>query len=297
MTSKLPNRIAFEDLHDVTAWAPPSVGSGGKVLSSAEKESRERQRREQEIIEDVDGDNFDFSPMTAEDLQAITEAAEKEGFDKGYKQGLSKGELEGKKKAYDETTAQANEVLSNQVSQLLSIAEALIDPIDTQENELEKTLLNYVVELTRQLLERELQSDSSQVLTFLQRAVQALPIGAENIKVMLNPDDLALVETYAQEHQKDWSFQSDPNMLPGGCRIETRESLVDYSMEHRFESLCKQFLNRQLSGDDEDEVESESIVVEDENPDATIGQMVDSNAPFNKEDEEDAVDDDAGNQS
>lgn len=268
MTSKLPNRIALEDLKGVSTWALPNVGTAGKVLSSAEKEARERHQRDQEIIEDVDDKDLPFAPMTAKELQAITEAAEKEGFNKGYQEGFTKGEQDGRERGLEQSKKQADQVLSTQVGQLLQIAEALVEPIAEQEQALEKLLLDYVLTLTAQLLERELQIDSTQVLGAVQKAIQALPVGATNIKVSVNPDDLALIETYAEETKKDWSFLADAQMLPGGCRIETEESLVDYTIEQRLEELSEQFLNKQLASVDygePEELQGDSEPVETNN--------------------------------
>lgn len=258
MTSKIPNRIAQEDLENVTTWALPNVGASGKTLPSAEKEARERRQRSEEIIEDVDGDDLSFAPMTAQELQALTESAEKEGFNKGYQEGFAKGESDGRERGLEQSRLKADEVLSAQVSQLLQIAESLVEPIAEQDRALEKLLLDYVLVLTRQLLERELQTDSTHVLNAVKKAIQALPVGADNITVTVNPDDLALIETYAEERNKDWSFQADSQMLPGGCLIETAQSLVDYTIEQRLEVLSEQFRNKQLASDDDDSDESSS---------------------------------------
>jgi flagellar assembly protein FliH len=80
-----------------------------------------------------------------------------------------------------------------------------------------------------------------------------LPVGSKNIRISLNPDDLAAVETYAAEQQLEWKFFGDVSLQPGGCRIDTQESRVDYSVSTRLQTLLEQFVTKQLaSGDDED---------------------------------------------
>ncbi len=261
MNPKIPNRIAAEDISDLVTWSPPQVGSANAsaaktVRATAEKNKRQAdgkrpagqaRQRDSEIIEDVAEGEVNYSPITAEELQAITEAAEKEGLEKGYQEGFSKGEADGKRIAQEKAEAEAQQQLGMQVSHLLQVAEVLVEPIAGQEKALENMLLDFVCGLTRQLVEREMLQDSSQVLQAVQTAIEALPSGASNIKICLNPDDLALIETYAEEHQKDWVFRADPGLMAGGCRIETRESLVDYSMEHRLDELLRQFRDKQLS--------------------------------------------------
>lgn len=268
MTVKLPNLIAAEDLESCNTWRLPDMGDGNKVLpaqilkrrqleaqqrAEAElKRQQDEQAAEQsgEVIEEVSGDELAYTPMTAEQLQEITEAAEQEGFDRGYGEGVAQGLAAGKKQGYEDGLAQAQahvqETLAQQVSQLLQVAEALVEPIGQQEQQLQQLLLRYVTTLTEQVIGRELKQDIQQLLSVIERAMQALPVGAENVKVALNPDDLALVTAHAGEQDPDWLFVSDPHLQPGGCRIETAESLVDFSVESRVKVLFAEFLNQQL---------------------------------------------------
>ncbi len=252
MSKKLPNVIAAEHLENVSTWQLPSMDGSGNVVPSAEKELRDRAHRVDEVIEDVEDDeSIDISPITAEELQEITEAAEREGFELGKKEGFDSGQKEGHAAGYqagmEQAQAEVRETLEKQVSQLLQIAETLIEPIDKQQLQLQNTLLQFVTSLTEQVIERELIQDSSHILSCVKQAIAALPIGAEGIRVVLNPDDLALVESYSEEFDKGWKFQGDNQLLPGGCRIETRESLVDFSVESKIKAMFSQFLDQQLT--------------------------------------------------
>lgn len=251
MSYKSQNLIASEDLDEVLTWQLPNMDGSGKVLSSAEKEARDVAARANEVIEDVeDVGDMAMSPITAEQLQAITEAAEKEGFEKGEKEGFEQGQKSGHEAGYREGTEkaerEASALLEKQTSQLLQVAEALVNPIAEQQENIQNILLQYVTGLTRQVVERELIQDSAHILSVVKQAMMALPVGAEKITVFLNPDDLALVEAYSEENDKGWRFRGDSELLPGGCRIETRESLVDFSVESKLEAMFSQFLDRQL---------------------------------------------------
>ena len=252
MSKKLPNIIAAEHLENVAAWQLPSMDGSENVIPSAEKERRDRAGRADEVIEDVeDEESLMLSPITAEELQEITEAAEREGFDEGKKLGLEQGQKEGHDTGYqaglEQAKTESTEVLERQVSQLLQIAEALISPIDDQQTQLQQTMLQYVTILTEQVIERELIQDSSHILSCVKQSIASLPVGAMNIKIILNPDDLALVESYSEEYDKGWRFQGDQQLLPGGCRIETQESLVDFSVESKMKAMFSQFLQGQLT--------------------------------------------------
>jgi hypothetical protein len=80
-------------------------------------------------------------------------------------------------------------------------------------------------------------------------------------------------------------LHSDDRLTPGGCRIETKQSVVDFSVEERLRILTQQFINGELVGDslveddvvEDDVVEySEEIEVDDDfllNPSDTPSQI------------------------
>lgn len=267
--TNLPNRIAAEDVESVTTWVFPPVSDHGRVLSSAEKEARERRerllRREQETIEtieipDPDPEVEEAPPqvgMTAEEMQAIFDAAEKDGFEQGHKDGFNQGHSKGHSEGYEAGRQQGlMEMRAHLVAEqqrFQKLANALLEPLTAQDEDIEHMLLDVICTLTQSVVQRELVTDSSHILELVKNAVDALPIGAKNIRVCLNPDDLAAVETYATEQQLSWHFFGDNDLQPGGCRIETPESRVDFSVSSRLQSVLEQFITKQLASGDEAE--------------------------------------------
>lgn len=252
-TKKLANRIPAEELGDYQSWVlPPIHGERERVLPSAEREARQREeeaaKREGEKIEDVDYEGG-HSGLSAEEMQRIVDEAEKEGREQGYKagydQGLAEGYDAGEKKGLEEM----RQKLVAERQRFQHMIQALREPLAEQEDALEQWLLDTVCVLTRSLVQRELLTDSSHILEQVKAAVAALPAGAEHLRIYLNPDDLVLVEAYAEEHRLDWQFHADEQLLPGGCRVETRESQVDFSVEHRLAQQLEAFVNRQLGSD------------------------------------------------
>ncbi len=258
--SNLPNRIPAEAVEQATAWVLPPVSDNGRVLSSAEKEARERRerllRREQEKIEVVEI-AVEEQPvqmgMTAEEMQAIFDAAEKDGFEQGHKEGYTKGNTEGYEAGRQQGLMEMRAQLVAEQQRFQKLASALLNPIDEQDDDLEHLLLDVICTLTQSVVQREVQTDSSQILELVRSAVDALPVGSKNIRVCLNPDDLAAIETYAAEQQLEWKFLGDTELLPGGCRIETPESRVDFSVGSRLKTVLEQFITKQLAATDEED--------------------------------------------
>lgn len=260
----LPNRIPAEAVEHATTWAFPLVSDSGRVLSSVEKEAREMRerllRREQEKIETVEVPEEEQPAqigMTAEEMQAIFDAAEKEGFEQGHKEGFAKGNAEGFEAGRQQGLKEMRAQLVAEQQRFQALTNALLNPVAAQDDDLELMLLDIICTLTQSVVQREVQTDSSEILLLVRTAVNALPVGSKNIRVCLNPDDLAAVETYAAEQQLDWKFLGDTGLLPGGCRIETPDSRVDFSVSSRLQTVLEQFVTKQLASSDGEETPDE----------------------------------------
>lgn len=253
-TKSLPGRIAAEDLGEVTSWMLPPVDDTGRVLSSAEKEARVRRekllRNGKEKIETVEIPEQQKTGMTAQELQEIFDAAEKDGFTQGHTEGFEKGKSEGYEAGRQQGLMEMRAHLTLEQQRFQSLANALINPLTAQDNDIEHMLLDVICSLTQSVIQRELLTDSSHILELVKTAVDALPVGSKNIRISLNPDDLVVVETYANEQQLDWKFFGDTQLQLGGCKVETPESRVDFSVSQRLQTVLEQFLTGQLAQTD-----------------------------------------------
>jgi flagellar assembly protein FliH len=240
--NKFANRIPFEEIQQATTWTLPSLGSGKIVPSVKKQNSREEKDSGKVLIEEVP--DAPIKPLTAEQLQQITAQAEQEGRERGYQEGLQKGyaegekkgQLKGEQKAYGEVKA----ALEDQKQRFQSIADALFDPMKTQDVRLENWVLDMAVHLAKHLLNRELTEDPSSLFHLVERAVGSLPAGAKNIRVYLHPDDVELAHEAFANMGRDWNFYADIHLSRGGCRVETDQSQVNYSVEQRLRSMLEQ---------------------------------------------------------
>lgn len=232
---KLANRIPFEDIESMKSWQMPSVS--GKLINK----KKEIQKKGKESIEEVRPE--DLQAVTAEQLQKVAEEAENEGREKGYQEGIQQGFSEGEKqglkngeaKAYNDTKA----ILESKIETFQSMVNALLDPVDMQDAALENTIVDMVVNFTRHLINRELSQDPSGLFKIVEQVVGGLPTGANNIKIHLHPDDVELANEAFESSGKDWTFYADESLSRGGCRVETAQSLIDYSIEHRIKTMLE----------------------------------------------------------
>ena len=267
MSTKTSDFIASEQLGEVDDWRLPDMGDGASILAQRQQSAygrypQHRKQQSTEIIEDVAQESVELKPMTAQELQELTQEAERDGFAKGHSEGLEQGREAGHREGFDKGLAdaktEANQILSRQVDQLMQIAESLLNPIGEQDQQLEHLVLDTVKELTRQLVKRELQTDSTQVLEAVRTAIDALPVGQDHVSIYLAKEDLALVEAYCAELGRDCAIKVDDSLTPGGCRVETAKSRVDYSIASRLHNLFDQFEQRQLASESLDEEKAKS---------------------------------------
>lgn len=264
MTAKsMPGRIAAEELGEVTSWMLPPVDDSGRVLSSAEKEARMRREKllqqGKEKIETVEIAPQPKTGLTAQELQDIFDAAEKDGFAQGHAAGMEAGKSDGYEAGRQQGLMEMRAQLTLEQQRFQHIANALLNPLAAQDNDIENMLLDVICSLTQSVIQRELVTDSTHILDLVKTAVDALPVGSKNIRITLNPDDLVVLEDYAAEQQLDWKFLGDAQLQPGGCKVETPESRVDFSVSLRLKTVLEQFLTGQLAQAD---VESDSPELE-----------------------------------
>ena len=260
MTSRaLPGRIPAETAGEVKSWMLPPVDDAGKILSSAQKEARERRekmlRQGKETIENVEMAAPSKAGISAQDMQEIFDSAEKDGFAQGLEAGMQKGKVDGYEAGHQQGLKEMQVQLAIEQQRLHTLMNALLNPITAQDDDLENMLLDVICSLTQSVIQRELQTDSTQILDLVKTAVEALPVGSKNIRVCINPNDLMVLETYAQEQQLEWKFFADEQLQPGGCRIETPESRVDFSVSLRLKTVLEQFLTGQLANVESDETD------------------------------------------
>lgn len=266
MTIDRVERIPAENVEQMDRWYPPEWDERGKVIERVTTEDAEGEGIEGlEEIEEVE-------PLTAEQVEAIRQEAFEEGFkegfkegeekgheqgiDRGTKEGLENGFNEGKEKGlqegHDEGLAAANSKYEKEWQEKLArftlLANKLLKPIESEQEALEATLVNLVVGVARAVVKKELSFTGQQVQQVIDDAINQLPIGYKNLTLFIHPDDYAI---WKQSHlvPENWKIVEENSFQPGGIKVKTDQSLVDYSIETRFQLAIQQLLDHQMQQD------------------------------------------------
>ena len=169
--------------------------------------------------------------LTAGRLEALQQQAWDEAFEKGHAEGVKSGE----------------EAVANRARRFDELLNALAEPFDKLDEEVEKELVELAIAITKQLFRREIRIDPSHVIGVARDAIRLLPIASRNVHVHLHPDDAALVRESLTpaENEPAWTIVEDPLIERGGCNVITDNSRVDASNASRLSAAI-----RSLNGDE-----------------------------------------------
>ena len=189
------------------------------------------------VVEVEDITIEEVQPLTLEDVEAVRQDAWNEGFSAGEKDGFHAGQL----KAAQEAQA----VLSAKVAGLENVMQQFFDPIAQQDQALEVAMLDLVMRISEQVIQRELTLDSSQIKQVVRECLKVLPVGSTAVRVYINPQDFEQIKALRERHEEDWKIIEDDDLLPGGCRFESLNTRVDGSIETRIAHIAQQILEQQ----------------------------------------------------
>jgi len=216
--------IRARDLEGVDVWALPSFDPEPEPVPEVVEDEVE-----EVPLEEV-------QPLTLEELEAIRQEAYNEGFATGEREGFHSTQLK--------VRQEAEEALAAKLASLEQLMGHLLEPIAEQDTQIERSVVHLVAHMARQVIGRELRSDSSQITQVLREALKLLPMGADNIRIHLNPQDFELAKALRERHEENWKLLEDEALLPGGCRIETLHSRIDATMETRIEKAVAQLFDQ-----------------------------------------------------
>jgi len=242
MSSKEPpsELIRAKDLKGVDVWALPSFDPEVETPEPGEEEQANNPTVEVDDQAPAESEEValeDVKPLTLDELEAIRQDAYNEGFATGEKDGFHAGQLKAKQ--------EADIALAAKLASMEQLMTQLFEPISAQDQELEEAMVSLLGQMVRQVIQRELVSDSSQIRLVLSEALKLLPMGTGNIRIHVNPQDFEIIKALRERHEESWRILEDASLLPGGCRVESELSRIDATVETRLNQAIKQLFEQQ----------------------------------------------------
>lgn len=154
--------------------------------------------------------------MTPEERERVRREAFDEGYAAGYDQGITAAIAE--------------------VQRLEAVARNAGTAFTEFEEKLAPQLLSLATAIARQIVRREITIDKQIVLPVMREAFEQLTGSETGKQLFLNPADVELVRAHLSEDAgtAPWRIVEDARIESGGCRIATRESDIDATLETRW---------------------------------------------------------------
>jgi len=178
-----------------------------------------------------------------EDLSALEREAWERGFSEGRESGTAAA-LGQQQAALEEQRAQAR--------RLSAILELLARPLAELDESMHQQLATLAGAIARQLVRRELHMQPEQIIAVIRETLALLPANTREIRIVLHPDDAALVRARLAEPnaERAWTLIEDPVVARGGCRINSENSFIDAQVEARLGAAIAAAIGDERSGDE-----------------------------------------------
>jgi len=245
------------DEHQVEDWYLPDfkntqaaeLNTNALGMKSDWYEGREAEIDSVEEIEPV--------PMTAEELDAIRQAAHDEGYNEGKEQGyqdglvsgtaegMSQGETKGHAQGLAQGLEEGQQQIMDKAAAWEQLQTQMHTPLAAVNSEVESELIRVATGLAEELIKTEVTFNHDILLQTLKLALDALPVLEQKITITLHPDDLAVINEYysvVECEKRGWILISEPMMKQGDLVINNEVSSVELLMEQRIKQMMRQFL-------------------------------------------------------
>jgi flagellar assembly protein FliH len=204
--------IPREELGSFAAWSPDSLngGLGGSARAHADPSTAAP------------------APADLATTQALAATARQSGYQDGYRDGLVA--LDSFKQSFAmQMTAQLGQLLHSFGTQ-----------IDALEQQMAQAVAQASVLLARRVVRAELHTHPEHVAETAQQAINAVLLSARHIRVMVHPDDHALVAAGAAEalQARGARLLPHPDIERGGCLIESDLGQIDARIHSRWQQAA-----------------------------------------------------------
>lgn len=172
-----------------------------------------------------------LAPPTIEEIQAIQDAAYREGLERGLAEGHAEGFATGQ----------------TEVRRLAAQMEGILDnfsrPLDRLENEVVAALSELSVRIAGALVGRAYQTDPVLLQELATSALDAVGGAQREVELRLHPDDIAAL-TPVLAMAPGTRLTADTSLSRGDLRVHAESVRIDGTLEARLRGALETVLNR-----------------------------------------------------
>ncbi|AEQ96484.1 FliH/SctL family protein [Xanthomonas oryzae pv. oryzicola] len=170
-------------------------------------------------------------PPTLEEIQAIEDAAQQEGFARGHAEGFAQGQSEVRR-----LTAQIDGILDN-----------FTRPLARLENEVVGALGELAVRIAGQLVGRAYQADPQLLAELVGEAVDAVGGAGREVEVRLHPDDITALLPHLAPSSTT-RVAPDMSLSRGDLRVHAESVRIDGTLDARLRAALETVMRKSGAG-------------------------------------------------
>jgi len=176
-------------------------------------------------------------PIDFAALDAMREGARKEGYAQGYTQGQTQGYGDGHREGY----ARGLESARAEAGRLQELAATFSHALGRVDEEVAQTLIALALDVARQLVQQTVAADPAVLLPAVRELLAAEPALSGSPCLLLNPEDVALVETHlaGELEAAGWNVRAEPAVARGGCVASAASGELDATLSTRWNRVVK----------------------------------------------------------
>ncbi len=139
--------------------------------------------------------------------------------------------------------------LAGTASRLELVLQTLSRPLAHLDDTIHQQIVTLAAALARGLLRRELRAEPTQIIGIVRDTVALLPASARGVRVLLHPEDAALVREKLSTAgpEQAWSIVDDPVLSRGDCRVHTDYAQIDARVETKLNEALTLLLGDERS--------------------------------------------------
>lgn len=166
--------------------------------------------------------------LAAEQLARQREEAQQQGYAEGYEQGRAAGLETGRAEA------------AREAMRLRQVADAFGSEVARVDEAVAGDMLDLALDLAKAMLKTALKVRPELVLPIVGEAIRYLPNVEQPALLVLHPQDADIIRSHMADElaKAGWRVTEDPQMEPGGCRIETASNQIDAAPAVRWQRIA-----------------------------------------------------------
>ncbi len=170
-------------------------------------------------------------PPTLEELQAIRDAAQEEGFEQGHAEGYAQGQHE----------------LRRLVAQIEGILDNFSRPLRRLENEVVAALGELSVRIAGTLMGRAYEADPTLLARLVNEALESVSSNCRDVEVRLHPDDIAAV-TGLLSLPAGQRLVADASLSRGDLRVHAEAMRINGTLDARLHAALGAVIRQAETG-------------------------------------------------